>query len=106
MRLRVFSILSLGIVLALCLTWVGCSDGTGSPGAGGALISPSLDTTFTIEETLPDNAWEQYVELHYGNDEQAGDAGWSQSDQIGPDDGSQASDGDDPDNPKNTKPTF
>ena len=106
MRLRVFSILSLGIVLALCLTWVGCSDGTGRPGAGGALISPSLDTTFNIEETLPDNAWEQYVELHYGDDAQTGDANGSQSGQIWPDDDSQATDGYDPNNPKDTKPSF
>ena len=105
MRLRVFSILSLGIVLALCLTWVGCSDGTGRSGAGGALISPSLDTTFTVEETLPDNAWEQYIELHYGDDALTDDAEWPQSGQIGSDDQSQDTDGTDQNNPKVTKPT-
>ena len=105
MRLRVFSVLSLGLVLALCLAWVGCSDGTGRPGTGGSLISPALDIGLNTEEPLPDNAWEQYVELHYGDDA-AVDSSWTQSGGTGSDDENQATDSDGSGNSKDTGPTI
>ena len=79
-------------------------DVTGRPGTGGSLISPSLDTGFTYEEPLPDNAWEQYVELHYG-DEAAIDSNWSQSDGTGSDNENQSLDDNGQNNDKDTGPT-
>lgn len=105
MRLRVFSVLSLGIVLALCLAWVGCSDGTGHPGNGTSLISPTLDTGLNTDEPVSDNAWEQYIELHYG-DEAVVDSAWTQSGGTGSDNDNNATDGIDRDNPKGGGPTI